>query len=163
MTAPTPPSPEKRALIDAYESALKASAERRDPNAAPPGPGRTRPVFWVILMVTLAGAGAIAILRPEWIGIETALVEPPAVREASLRLAVALEAQRVLRYQREHGQLPTTLADAGGTMPGVSYKPSRDGIYEISAAVLYGERQRIWDQAENRRHVQKALLELLLG
>lgn len=33
---------------------------------------------------------------------------------------------------------------------------------EITAAVLYGERQRIWDQAENRRHVQKALLELLL-
>jgi ornithine carbamoyltransferase len=33
---------------------------------------------------------------------------------------------------------------------------------EISAAVLYGERQRIWDQAENRRHAQKALLELLL-
>jgi ornithine carbamoyltransferase len=34
---------------------------------------------------------------------------------------------------------------------------------EISAEVLYGERQRIWDQAENRRHAQKALLELLLG
>ena len=34
---------------------------------------------------------------------------------------------------------------------------------EISAAVLYGTRQRIWDQAENRRHAQKALLELLLG
>jgi ornithine carbamoyltransferase len=28
--------------------------------------------------------------------------------------------------------------------------------------VLYGSRQRIWDQAENRRHAQKALLELLL-
>jgi ornithine carbamoyltransferase len=34
---------------------------------------------------------------------------------------------------------------------------------EISAAVLYGERQRIWDQAENRRHAQKALLELLVA
>jgi ornithine carbamoyltransferase len=33
---------------------------------------------------------------------------------------------------------------------------------EITAEVLYGERQRIWDQAENRRHVQKALLELLV-
>ncbi|MGI8904675.1 MAG: ornithine carbamoyltransferase [Solirubrobacteraceae bacterium] len=30
---------------------------------------------------------------------------------------------------------------------------------EISAELLYGERQRIWDQAENRRHAQKALLE----
>ena len=33
---------------------------------------------------------------------------------------------------------------------------------EITAEVLYGERERIWDQAENRRHAQKALLELLL-
>ncbi len=33
---------------------------------------------------------------------------------------------------------------------------------EITAEVLYGRRQRIWDQAENRRHAQKALLELLV-
>ena len=32
---------------------------------------------------------------------------------------------------------------------------------EITAEVLYGPRQRIWDQAENRRHAQKALLEAL--
>jgi ornithine carbamoyltransferase len=33
---------------------------------------------------------------------------------------------------------------------------------EITAEVLYGARQRIWDQAENRRHAQKALLEFLV-
>ena len=33
---------------------------------------------------------------------------------------------------------------------------------EITADVLYGPRQRIWDQAENRRHAQKALLESLV-
>jgi ornithine carbamoyltransferase len=33
---------------------------------------------------------------------------------------------------------------------------------EITSEVLYGPRQRIWDQAENRRHAQKALLELLV-
>jgi ornithine carbamoyltransferase len=33
---------------------------------------------------------------------------------------------------------------------------------EITSEVLYGERQHIWDQAENRRHAQKALLEWLL-
>jgi ornithine carbamoyltransferase len=33
---------------------------------------------------------------------------------------------------------------------------------EITAELLYGLRQRIWAQAENRRHAQKALLELLL-
>jgi ornithine carbamoyltransferase len=34
---------------------------------------------------------------------------------------------------------------------------------EISEGVLYGERSAVWDQAENRLHAQKALLELLLG
>ncbi len=34
---------------------------------------------------------------------------------------------------------------------------------EITAEVLYGTRQRIFDQAENRRHAQKALLELLVA
>jgi ornithine carbamoyltransferase len=34
---------------------------------------------------------------------------------------------------------------------------------EITEQVMYGARQRIWDQAENRRHAQKALLELLTG
>ncbi len=33
---------------------------------------------------------------------------------------------------------------------------------EITTEVLYGPRQRIWAQAENRRHAQKALLEWLM-
>ncbi len=33
---------------------------------------------------------------------------------------------------------------------------------EIAADVLYGEHSAVWDQAENRLHAQKALLELLL-
>jgi ornithine carbamoyltransferase len=34
---------------------------------------------------------------------------------------------------------------------------------EISEELLYGERSAVWDQAENRLHAQKALLELLLA
>jgi ornithine carbamoyltransferase len=34
---------------------------------------------------------------------------------------------------------------------------------EITEGVLYGERSAVWDQAENRLHAQKALLELLLS
>ena len=34
---------------------------------------------------------------------------------------------------------------------------------EITDDLLYGERSAVWDQAENRLHAQKALLELLLG
>jgi ornithine carbamoyltransferase len=34
---------------------------------------------------------------------------------------------------------------------------------EISEGVLYGDRSAVWDQAENRLHAQKALLELLFS
>jgi len=34
---------------------------------------------------------------------------------------------------------------------------------EITEDLLYGERSAVWEQAENRLHAQKALLELLLG
>ena len=34
---------------------------------------------------------------------------------------------------------------------------------EITAEVLYGDRSAVWDQAENRLHAQKALLEKLVG
>ena len=34
---------------------------------------------------------------------------------------------------------------------------------EITEGVLYGDRSAVWDQAENRLHAQKALLELLLS
>jgi ornithine carbamoyltransferase len=34
---------------------------------------------------------------------------------------------------------------------------------EITAEVLYGERSAVWDQAENRLHAQKALLDTLLA
>ena len=34
---------------------------------------------------------------------------------------------------------------------------------EITEELLYGDRSAVWDQAENRLHAQKALIELLLG
>jgi ornithine carbamoyltransferase len=34
---------------------------------------------------------------------------------------------------------------------------------EITEELLYGERSAVWDQAENRLHAEKALLELLVG
>jgi ornithine carbamoyltransferase len=34
---------------------------------------------------------------------------------------------------------------------------------EVTPGVLYGERSAVWDEAENRLHVQKALLALMLG
>jgi ornithine carbamoyltransferase len=54
------------------------------------------------------------------------------------------------------------LAAAGESAIVLHCLPAHPGE-EISAEVLYGDRSAVWDQAENRLHVQKALLEMLLA
>ena len=54
------------------------------------------------------------------------------------------------------------LAQARGNAIVLHCLPAHPGE-EISEDVLYGERSAVWDQAENRLHAQKALLELLLA
>ena len=71
----------------------------------------------------------------------------------------AAERRRVLApYQLDDGLLDQAAPNAIA----LHCLPAHPGE-EITEQVLYGDRQRIWDQAENRRHAQKALLELLIG
>jgi ornithine carbamoyltransferase len=71
----------------------------------------------------------------------------------------AAERRRALEPYRVDGAL---LAEAHPDAIVLHCLPAHPGE-EISEELLYGPRQRIWDQAENRRHAQKALLELLVG
>jgi ornithine carbamoyltransferase len=73
--------------------------------------------------------------------------------------ATAEERRAALGRYRIDGALLDAAAPGAFAMHDLPAHPGE----EISAEVLYGSRQRIWDQAENRRHAQKALLELLLA
>ena len=71
------------------------------------------------------------------------------------------------RAQRLHDLAPYRLDDALLALASpdafvMHCLPAHPGE-EITADVLYGSRSAIWDEAENRLHVQKALLALLLG
>jgi ornithine carbamoyltransferase len=71
------------------------------------------------------------------------------------------------RAQRLHDLAPYRLDDALLALASpdafvMHCLPAHPGE-EITAEVLYGNRSAIWDEAENRLHVQKALLTLLLG
>jgi ornithine carbamoyltransferase len=73
--------------------------------------------------------------------------------------ATAQERRAALRSYRVDDELLDLAADGAFALHDLPAHPGE----EITAEVLYGERQRIWDQAENRRHSQKALLELLVA
>ena len=71
----------------------------------------------------------------------------------------AAERRRALARYRVDDDL---LDRAAPTAVALHCLPAHPGE-EITEQVLYGNRQQIWEQAENRRHAQKALLELLTG
>jgi ornithine carbamoyltransferase len=93
-----------------------------------------------------AVAGADAVYTDVWVSMSDDEASAAARREAlaPYRLDAAL------------------LARAAPGAVALHCLPAHPGE-EITEEVLYGERQRIWDQAENRRHAQKALLELLVS
>jgi hypothetical protein len=129
MTTPAQqnqPSPEKQALIEAYEKVLLADAEKREKDnaAKPAGPPRrrTHPVVLLSLLV-LVVVGAYAVFaRPAWLFERGAPAEPVSIQEASLRLAMAMQFQRIERFRTQSGRLPTTVEEAGPAMPGVRYQ-----------------------------------------
>jgi ornithine carbamoyltransferase len=93
-----------------------------------------------------AAAGANAIYTDVWVSMN----DDPATAQARRN---ALAAHRV-------DDALLDLAAPGAVA--LHCLPAHPGE-EITAEVLYGKRQRIWDQAENRRHAQKALIEFLLA
>jgi ornithine carbamoyltransferase len=67
--------------------------------------------------------------------------------------------RRMLAPYRLDGEL---LAKARDDAVALHCLPAHPGE-EISEDVLYGERSAVWEQAENRLHAQKALLELIVN
>jgi ornithine carbamoyltransferase len=73
--------------------------------------------------------------------------------------STAAERRSALAAYRLDDALLDAAADGAFAMHDLPAHPGE----EITPEVLYGSRERIWDQAENRRHAQKALIELLVA
>jgi ornithine carbamoyltransferase len=93
-----------------------------------------------------AAAGAVAVYTDVWVSMSDDEQQ-------------AAERRRLLEpYRLDDGLLAKAREDAVA----LHCLPAHPGE-EISAEVLYGDRSAVWDQAENRLHAQKALLEFLVG
>ena len=129
------------------------------------------------VLVSLAALG-------ELLGYEVVAASPPGYEAAGGRRRCATRARRSHgadvvvtdtwismgqeheRAQRLHDLEPYRLDDALLALAApdafvLHCLPAHPGE-EITADVLYGDRSAIWDEAENRLHVQKALLALVL-
>jgi ornithine carbamoyltransferase len=128
---------------------------------------------------SLAILGAIAgmdvvIASPEGYRIEEGLAEQMDDPRAAVADADAIytdvwvsmgeeaEAERRRRELAPYQLNEELLAVASDRAVALHCLPAHPGE-EITAEALYGERSAVWDQAENRLHAQKALLERLLG
>jgi ornithine carbamoyltransferase len=116
----------------------------------------------------------VVIASPDGYGIEGDLAEltddpRAAVSEADaiytdvwVSMGDEAEAERRRRDLAPYQVNDELLASASQRAIALHCLPAHPGE-EITAEVLYGERSAVWDQAENRLHAQKALLERLLA
>ena len=121
-------SPQKQALLEAFDSVLKQQAENREADlreeaARRRSRNRVRPTVWAAAVLALFLCTYLYIERPEWLFPASVPPESIAIQEASLRIGMANAAQHVERYRQRRGKLPSTLLEAGTQVEGITYHP----------------------------------------
>jgi hypothetical protein len=137
--SPTPlrqagqPAP-KKADVNAIVADLME--EVRQSSTGPAPKRKLSPVLTAaVLMLLLAACAWIWVAPPTW------LVPPPppapslAVREASMRVALVLHAQRVQTFRQQHGRLPLSAREAGLSDEDIAYRKIDDQSFEVSGRV----------------------------
>lgn len=127
-------SREENARKEALLQAAEAAVGQARPRHGGPAVRQTRwgVVGWGLLLLAVL-IGWLVRTRPEWVFAPPPIVEAPEITAASMRLALVRERQRVHRYREQHGRLPATLAEAGGTIPNIEIAASPDGSYLLRA------------------------------
>jgi hypothetical protein len=125
-TQPSPgaPTPEKQALLEAFDQVIKADAEQR---GKPADLRRQRkwvlhPVAMLALLVLFGTVGYLGAVRPAWLFERGMPPENAALQDASLRLGMAMQYQRIDRYRQANGRLPQSLDEVGAPMQGITYE-----------------------------------------
>ena len=91
------------------------------------GIGPRHGVFALALAVTLY----VWIASPAWARVDRPPPPTPEHREASLRVAIFLQAQRIEAFRDRTGGLPEELEETGPPIPGISYARTPRGTYHL--------------------------------
>jgi hypothetical protein len=123
MTVPTQPpkgSMSREALLAAKYAVIEDQARKRVEAAKAAPPPKSRRGVQVTLVVLAVALAALLVVRPAWL-FPTIEVESAVMKEASLRVRIYIEAERVERYRRGAGRLPTSLLESGGDTTSLQY------------------------------------------
>ena len=130
-------SPEKKALLEAFDSVIRTQADEREAQrleaeARRAARARSRPVLWACTAILLFISAYLYVEQPEWVFPTRAAPESMAVKEASLRIALANTAQHLERYRQRNGRLPSTLTEAGAHGDGLAYDRIDDARWRLT-------------------------------
>jgi hypothetical protein len=122
---------QKRALLEAAQAAVEDAREKELARRRG-GSTRTSRTIVTVLGVSLFGMGIYLLAaRPAWFFTPPPAPETMEIREASVRLMLVREAERVKRYRAEHGRFPATLAEAGSPVRGLLFETRGDTAFRV--------------------------------
>jgi hypothetical protein len=131
-----PPSAEKKALLDAFDTVLKSQAEERDASEREAEARRrsrasSRPLLATSAVILLVVGTYLAVMQPAWVFAPRPTPESLALQEASLKIAMANAAQHVERFRHRNGRLPESLAEAGARSDELNYSRLGGSSYRL--------------------------------
>lgn len=129
-TPGTPPGPHDRsALVQAFQDVVRTEHDKRT-NPPPVEKPASRLPFQLALIGLAFVLATILAMQPAWL-FPKAPVESPALQEASLRVRMYVQIDRIEQYKSANGRLPATLGEAGIDSTGLRYSAGGDG-YSLS-------------------------------
>jgi hypothetical protein len=133
--APPPVNP-KQALYEAFGDVMRQQAETREAERAAAAAqqrerSRVSPIIVVGVAILALAGGYVAVEQPTWLFPPPVHADTREEREAGLRIGMATAVQQIERYRQEQGRLPSTLSEAGSTMPGITYTQTGRSSYLV--------------------------------
>ncbi len=133
---------------DAVAAVLKHAAAK-DAAAREKAPAKKQPKWMLPLGINLAVfAVYLLIAPPAWVTLHPLKGPSPAEQATSLRVAMYLQATRIEAYEREHGSVPDSLAEAGSPISGIMYNRLGSNSFQLvgtngSATLEYDSSQSL--------------------
>ena len=124
-SAQPPGQHDRRALLQAYQDVVQNEKEKRTTQPVPILPPSRAP-FWIVMGALIAVLAGILVLQPEWL-FPRVPAEGQEIREASLRVRMYVEIDRIERYRSANSHVPATLSEAGADTTGLTYNAGADG------------------------------------